>query len=226
MHVSSHIARAGLLSIVWVLSAQATGATPRNSESGAADPRLQMAYQQARAEVATLTQENARLKAEIETTGGELEDIKKAYKKLKSDNRKNAQRLANVTANSEALGERYTTLSDRFTELSDRFRETIELMRQIEQERDQLVEISAALEEQGEFCAANNEALYASVIELADRYEKKGVFRSLVEKEPFTRIKKVQMENLVQEHKARAEALRLKYERLEQLHATAEENQS
>lgn len=50
-------------------------------------------------------------------------------------------------------------------------------------------------------CAEHNARLYFIGEELIDRYRKKGVMGSILEKEPFTQIKKVELENLVQEYK-------------------------
>jgi hypothetical protein len=46
-------------------------------------------------------------------------------------------------------------------------------------------------------CADRNARLYSIGEELIDRYQKKGVMGSLLEKEPFTQIRKAELENLV-----------------------------
>lgn len=50
-------------------------------------------------------------------------------------------------------------------------------------------------------CAEHNARLYSIGEELIDRYQRKSVMGSLLEREPFTQIKKVELENLVQDYK-------------------------
>jgi chromosome segregation ATPase len=50
-------------------------------------------------------------------------------------------------------------------------------------------------------CAENNVRLYAIGLELIKQYQDKGFLRTLVQKEPFTQIKKVELEKLVQDYR-------------------------
>ncbi len=50
-------------------------------------------------------------------------------------------------------------------------------------------------------CKDRNASLYGVGTELLERYRNKGVFDALLSNEPFTRLKRVQLENLVQDYK-------------------------
>lgn len=99
---------------------------------------------------------------------------------LESKNGQLAERLAGVEADRKALDRKerqtFQTLQDREKDL-----------KQVNQKYDQ--------------CAQHNARLYAISDELIKRYEGKGVVKTLLQKEPFTQIEKVQFEKLAQEYK-------------------------
>jgi hypothetical protein len=45
--------------------------------------------------------------------------------------------------------------------------------------------------------------------QLLERYEKKGCMSSLLEQEPFTQIKRVELENLVEDYRDRLDAAKI-----------------
>ena len=57
-----------------------------------------------------------------------------------------------------------------------------------------------------EMCEKKNTALYELNVEILNRYKKKGVWSALFQAEPFTQIKKVEMENIVQEYKEKLDS--------------------
>ncbi len=79
-------------------------------------------------------------------------------------------------------------------------------------QRQMIAELEERLEIQtGNFtqCHANNHKLYEINRELLARYEGKGAVDALVQKEPFTGLSQVQVENLVQDYRYRLEDLKL-----------------
>ena len=58
-------------------------------------------------------------------------------------------------------------------------------------------------------CATNNVKLYHASLEMLDLYQKKGVADALQQDEPFIQLKRVQLENLVQDYKFKVEDLRV-----------------
>jgi len=95
-------------------------------------------------------------------------------------------------------------------ELVGKFRETLTQMRGIESERSQLQQQLAQSKTAFDQCAERNYSLYQVDNEVLDRYAHEGAFSHMASAEPFTRIKRTQIDNLVLEYKERAEELRVK----------------
>jgi len=55
-------------------------------------------------------------------------------------------------------------------------------------------------------CATRNARLYEIGGEILERYENKGVFSSLLAAEPFTGLKRVELENLVEDYRDKLDA--------------------
>jgi hypothetical protein len=95
-------------------------------------------------------------------------------------------------------------------ELIDRFKETATQLRDTETERTKLQQQLAQSKADFDKCAVRNYDLYQVDQEVLDRYEHQGAFSYLARGEPFTRIKRTQIDNFVLEYKERAEELRVK----------------
>lgn len=54
-----------------------------------------------------------------------------------------------------------------------------------------------------------NAAFYNLNTEVLDKMQNRGFWSALSEREPFTKLKRVELENLVEDYKYRAEELRL-----------------
>ena len=60
-----------------------------------------------------------------------------------------------------------------------------------------------------EMCEKKNMALYEMNVDILDRYKNKGVLSALLQAEPFTQIKNVEMENILQEYKEKLESQKM-----------------
>ena len=89
----------------------------------------------------------------------------------------------------------------------DKYKELVETLRQVETDRTQLQATAKTQATQIGTCTNDNIKLYELGLELADLYENKGVWAALVEKEPVTQLKRVELENRVQEYRHRANRL-------------------
>lgn len=58
-------------------------------------------------------------------------------------------------------------------------------------------------------CEKKNAELYQIDLSLMEKYKDKGVFTSLLQKEPFTQIESVKIENLLQEYRDKADAAKM-----------------
>ncbi|NWF55222.1 MAG: hypothetical protein HXY45_10565 [Syntrophaceae bacterium] len=134
------------------------------------------------------------------------------------------KKVGSLETNAASLEKKHSDLAARLSRteaernsLHQKLRETTEEVRA----RDQALKNAAAdwQKSQGELkrmtqkydrCAANNARLSALADELVKRYQGKGVMDSIMEKEPLTQVKKVELEKLCQEYRYKIEDQRIK----------------
>ena len=155
---------------------------------GQADPRAlakaQHMLRQASSERDALQAENAKLKAEVDGLSKKLGSARSGADK---------SRAANAG-------------------LTEKLQETAQTLVQAQVERKKLEDTNAAQVKQIENCVAKNVQLYQVNRELLQQYEGKGVMASLLQKEPLTGLKQVEIENLVEEYRDKIDGLRVKNE--------------
>lgn len=117
--------------------------------------------------------------------------------------------LEKYKATDVGLRERIEQQRGKMKEVVDKYKELVSTLRQLEAERNQLRVDLTTKDKAFEVCAQKNVQLYQTSLELADQYEKKGVWQSLVASEPVTQIKRVEIENIVQEYINRVEQSRV-----------------
>jgi chromosome segregation ATPase len=192
-----------VLAIVALAAASGLSAQQSRDDGGAA--RLQAMVQQVTAERNQLQTQNADLKKQLDAANAEL-------KKVRDDKTGVERRLSQTEGSlsqATATNTRATASAEqqraRTDELVAQFRMTIETLRQTELERNELKSTLAAHDSTLKTCAANNQKLFDTGVEVLDRYEQKGCFSSLREGEPFTQNKRVQLQNLIDEYRWRLE---------------------
>jgi chromosome segregation ATPase len=187
--------------------AASAGAQQARDDGGAA--RLQAMVSQLTTEKTQLQAENKELKAKLDAADGELKKVRGENADLERRLGQSESSLALSSAANTRSTEQNTQLRSRMDELVKQFRETIENLRKTELERNDLKVTLAARESVLGTCVANNDKLFAAGNEILDRYEAKGCFASVREKEPFTQNKRVQLENLVDEYRWKLEDQKL-----------------
>jgi len=178
--------------------------------SGAANAQLMMQYQQASTERAQLQADNAKLKKDLEDLKKQLDASNKAVAASKAGVSHGSAQLAAAQAANERSTKDLADAKSKMQELVGKFRETITQMRGVESERSQLQQQLAESKTAFDKCADRNYSLYQVDNEVLDRYAHEGVFGHMASAEPFTRIKRTEIDNFVLEYKERAEELRVK----------------
>jgi chromosome segregation ATPase len=195
-----------ILALALCSSHSALGQTER---SGGANAQLAMQYQQLQAEKTQLQSDNVKLKADLDAARKQLDAQAQQLKTLKTGAGGAQAALAAAQATGQRTEQNLTQTTAKLQELASRFRELATTLRQVEAERadlqQQLGRGTAALDQ----CAQRNEQLYQINAEVLNRYEHEGAFSRLAAAEPFTRIKRTQIENIALEDRQRAEALRM-----------------
>jgi len=136
--------------------------------------------------VRQLSNERDTLAADNARLNAEVEDVRKKFGDLRN---KAQSALTQFKEQSESLGEK--------------LRETESRVRELEE---------ANARQAGEFnvCMQNNVKLYDSHRDILRQYDNKGVFAALLQREPLTGLKQVEIENLIEEYHDRIDQLRVK----------------
>jgi chromosome segregation ATPase len=185
--------------------------TPRSG--GGESQKIMQQYQQLAAEKTALQAQVAQMKKDLESAQGELAATKKERDALKSHSAASAAaatQLAQVTASKETAEKNLDLYKQRMAELVARFRETATNLKGVEAERTQLRTDLDARNRAYDKCVEDNVQLYEINGEILDRYEHIGPFTRASSAEPFTRITRTRIENLVDEYRERALQLKVK----------------
>jgi len=163
-----------------------------------------------------LASERTTLQAENEKLKGELADLKKERDALKAGQQSVTRRaqessaaLAHSNAERDSATRELEQTKAKMQELIAKFRETIQRLRDSETESAASRQTVAARDRELAVCRQHNAELYSLDDQVLTHLEKEGVFSRVARTEPFTRIKRNQLENYVDEQRENAQAQRL-----------------
>jgi len=185
------------------------------AESGKGD-RERDALRRAQQIIAKLQQEKSDLEREKGEMAAKLTAATTDVDKLKKTSNDAQKRLVTAEHHAGVVGHESKTLREKLDATEKSLADLTNDKRNLEktaQENQKRLEIEqqalqsklAAAEEQGKVCEKKNQNLAQAASELMARYEKKGVWASLVGKEPLTGLSSVQTENLLQDYRDRVE---------------------
>jgi cell division septum initiation protein DivIVA len=191
-----------------VAAGGAPGLAQVQRSGGNANAQLMSQYQQVVGERTQLQADNAHLKQEAEELKKQLAAAQQQASLAKAGAERSQAQVAAAHNASQESQKSLDDLRGKMQELVARFRETITTLHNTETERTQLQQQLS--ESHGAFdrCVEHNYGLYEVNREVLDRYEHQGAFSYMARAEPFTRLKRTQIENLVDEYRARALELR------------------
>jgi chromosome segregation ATPase len=205
-----------LLGIVGMSCMLAFTADAQVQRSGNADARVAQQLQQLSNEKVALQSENSKLKQELEQIKAQLQKAEASSKKLEGRNRALEASAGRGTAASQQAEEQLERNRIQLQELVTKFRETAQTLRDVEADGATAKSQLAVKEREVKTCIDRNAALYNLNTEVLDRMENRGLWSSLTEREPFTRLKRVELENLIDDYKYRADELRLEHQQAQQ----------
>jgi chromosome segregation ATPase len=177
--------------------------------SGNADARVVQQLQQLTNERSTLQAENTKLKQELEQLKSQLQKATASAKSLESRNRTLEASAGRGTSDSQLAEEQLERARAQLQELVTKFRETAETLRGVESERGTLKGELATKQRELKVCVDRNAAMYNLNVEVLDRMENRGFWANVAEREPFTKLKRVELENLIDDYRYRADELRV-----------------
>lgn len=192
-----------------VSAAQAQVARSGGGASAGQSAELVKQLQQLASERTALTAENAKLKKDLEDARKERDGLKGAQQALERQLKASTATVKalqdGAAARRNAADQELARTKDNLQQLIARFRDTVQTMRQIETDRAAAKQTIAARDQSLNLCIDRNLALYRMNQEVLGRLEHQGVWGRLARAEPFTQIKRIELENLVDEYKSRAE---------------------
>jgi chromosome segregation ATPase len=192
-----------------------TAASAQTQRSGGgADARAAQQMQQLAAERAALQAENAQLKKQLEEAKRGLEE---ANAQLASTGAKQAaleQRAraseataARLSAGETARAAELERTRSQLNELVAKYRQTAQSLREIETDGESLRQQLGRSQRSLADCAETNSRLIAMNEEVLVRLENTGFWTRAAAAEPFTRLKRTQLENLADEQRTLAREL-------------------
>jgi chromosome segregation ATPase len=170
-------------------------------------------YQQVAAEKTALQAQVAQMKKDLDKAQADLVAMKKERDALKGRSAGSAAaaaQLAKVNAEKETAEKSLEQYKQKTNELVERFKQTIGTLKGVESDRDQLRKDNADLNVKFDKCAENNLQLFEINNDILNRYERVGPFTKVSSIEPFTKITRTRINNLVDETRERAQELRVK----------------
>lgn len=185
----------------------------QTERSGNADARVMQQLQQISAEHAALQSENAKLKLDLEAA---KKDLAKAVASNASSQARAKTLEANAgrgEASSKQAEEQLERVRAQLQELIAKFRETGQTLRDVETDRATIRGQYEVREREFKTCVDRNAGLYILNAEVLDKMENLGFWSSIAQREPFTKLKRVQLENLIDGYKYRADELKLEQQK-------------
>ncbi|MDQ3186041.1 MAG: DNA repair protein [Pseudomonadota bacterium] len=140
------------------------------------------------------------------------ETLKKTHSETESHKRSAASAATRAFRLEKGIDAANKEKTELHTQLDDAKKQNEELSGQRKQLEQDLKNTTAALAKQDEqrtLCETNNDQLYRIGRELVDWYTSKGAMNAILEAEPFTRMKRVEMENLLENYRDKLEGQHL-----------------
>jgi hypothetical protein len=177
---------------------------------GGEGQKIMQQYQAVAAEKTALQAQVAQLKKDLDAAQAEIVTVKKERDLAKAHTGVPPAALKQATVAKESAEHNLDQSKQRMTELINRFRETATNLKDVEAERSKLRKDLSDRDAALDKCAEDNLQLYEINGEILDRYAHVGLFTKASATEPFTKITRTRIDNLVVEYRERAQQLRVK----------------
>jgi len=173
---------------------------------GAPNTQLLQQMQQMASERTSLQAENEKMKKELDDLRKERDQLKKKGQDSANERlRAGEAALARANEQRQSTEQELTQTKAKMTELIAKFRETLATMRDVETENATNKQSLTVRDQELHVCVDRNLALYKLNDEILTHFDHQGAWSRVAQAEPFTKIKRVQLENLIDEYKGRAD---------------------
>ena len=180
---------------------------------GGASAQVLQQLQQVAAERTELQTQNAKLQKDLDDARKERDALKSAQQTLQhraeqaDANVKQAQQgiLTQRQSNDQEIGRWRAKLDEVVAEA----RKIAQQLQEVEADRTTLRQTLVDRDQQGKVCTDHNKALYELNSEILTHFDHQSVWSRMAQAEPFTQIKRNQLENLLDDYQARAQDQRV-----------------
>jgi chromosome segregation ATPase len=202
--------RAYTFLICGVLAAATVPASAQSArKDSGGNAQLMQQMQQMAAERTQLQAENARMKKELDEVRKERDGLKAGKDSDTKRARNSEVALAQATRARDQTTQELDQYKARTQELIAKFRDTITQMRSLESEHTSVKQQLVTRDLELKSCTDNNVALYKLNDEVLTKFESQGFWSSMARAEPFTKIKRVELENMADGYRGRADDAKL-----------------
>jgi len=184
--------------------APAAGQKARSAGGDAVAQQQLQQLQQLASERTALQSENARLKEQLAESQRKLDTLKAEQGALARRAQSAEATAARLVTGNAAAAEGALRSRTQMEELVERFRATAESLREVEDERNALRDQAQGSERQLATCREHNAALLKINEEVLVRLENTGFWSKLAANEPFTQLKRTELENLADGYRSQA----------------------
>jgi len=188
------------------LSANLAHAQSARSGGGASAQLLQQ-MQQLASERTSLQAENAKLKKDLEDMRKERDTLKNGQQALdkKAKASEAAMRQLEARQQQREADPELAQTKEKLQQVVAKFRETLQTLKEVETANTAAKQTLATRDQELKSCVQHNEALYKLDNEVLTHLEKQTLWTRVAASEPFTRIKRTQLENYVVESRTKAD---------------------
>jgi len=202
----SKMTRLGMLSLALLLcmagaSVDAQAADKKASREREALRRVQQQLSQVQGEMAALEQVKAKLAVDLEKALSSSKAVEGKMARLQREINAGKQQQSALAKELTQVKEELATTAQQLAETKKTLAETTQTLQQTDAEKRNLEAIKARNEREIASCERKNLALYEVGRSLMDRFEHKTCGETLAQKEPFTGLKQVETENLLEEYR-------------------------
>jgi chromosome segregation ATPase len=178
--------------------------------------RAQAAQKQAEEAKAVLEQEKAKLDAEAKAakvqaskTSAAVARERKRADELQVNLDAVTKERSDLLKDKEALGAKFADTDARLKETLADLARTKQALAAREKELAGVQQIASQQARSGRVCEDKNLKLYGVATEIMDKYRNQGVWDAVKRREPFTGLRQVEVENLLEEYRDRADEARV-----------------
>lgn len=199
-----------------VVSFLAGSLLPEAMAASNKDSKERQALRRVQVQLNEMQQQKSALEQEKASLAEQTEEMKKKTTSLEADAAKaNVRRIAldkeleGLRKEKSDISEKYQDAAKGLQEMTSKHSEALQALQRKEQEIKRYEAEVSRQTRQNQMCETKNAKLYQVNVEQMDKYQSKGVFGALLQAEPFTQLKSVEVENLLQEYRDKLDAQRV-----------------